>query len=237
MTLTVNDGKGHTDTDTVTATPTDPEASQVNYVGSASTAGTRTNHTVTIPSGVKEGDTMVLFLGAATSGTTYTGPSGWTLVDGATGTNGMAGRAWTKQATSADEVANAKVTVTQSSTTAIKSDLTVAAYRGTDGITPIASSAAKIDNSAGSAHTSPTVTATDDKDWLVTYWADRSNDATGWLDLVGATQRLEGTPGSGNAHVVGLLADSGGPVAAGARGGLTATANGTGTAEPASASC
>ena len=85
-----------------------------------------------------------------------------------------------------------------------KSDLTVAVYRGTDGTTPIASSAVKIDNLAGSAHTSPTVTATEDTNWLVTYWVDRSNDATGWLDLVGATQRLEGPPSdTGSAHVDG----------------------------------
>ena len=111
-----------------------------------------------------------------------------------------------------------------------KSDLTVAVYRGTDGTTPITSSAAKIDNVAGSAHTSPAVTATGNTDWLLTYWADRSNDATGWLDLVGPTQRVEGAPSdTGNAHITALLADSGGPVSAGAQGELTATANGTGS--------
>jgi hypothetical protein len=227
VTLTVNDGKGHIGTDTVTATTTDPTASQVAYVGSASTAGTRIKHRVTLPSSVKAGDTMVLFLGAATSGTTYTGPSGWTLLESVTGTNGMAGRAWTRTATSSDLAST--VEVTSSASVGIKSDLSVAVYRGTDSTTPIATSAARIDNSAGSAHTSPTVTATADRDWLVTYWADRSNDATGWLDLVGATQRLEGPPSSGSAHVVGLLADSDGPVSAGAQGGLTATANGTGS--------
>ncbi len=230
VTLTVNDGQGHSDTDTVTANPTDEgdPVSNVTYVGSASSAGNRINHAVTLPSGVQEGDTMLLFLGAASSGPTYNGPSGWTLVDGATGTNAMATRVWTKTATAADEAANVKVTVTSSATSAIKTDLTVAVYRGTDGTTPIASSAAKIDNAAGSAHTSPGVTATDNTSVLVTYWADRSNDTTAWLDLVGPTQRLEGLPSdSGSAHVTALLADSDGPVSAGAQGELTATANGT----------
>ena len=72
VTLTVNDGQGHIDTDTVTA-PTDDgdPASQVTYVGSASSAGNRSTHTVTLPSGVNEGDTMVLFLGAASIAPTY----------------------------------------------------------------------------------------------------------------------------------------------------------------------
>ena len=228
VTLTVNDGQGHSDTDTVTANPTDegdPD-SNVTYVGSASSAGNRVNHTVTLPSGVHEGDTMVLFLGAAAIGPTYTGPTGWTSVDGATGSTLMVARAWTKTATSADAAANVKVQVTSSSIS--KSDLTVAVYRGTHGTTPIASSAAKIDNAAGSAHTSPAVTATGNTDWLLTYWVDRSNDATGWLDFVGPTQRLEGLPSdTGSAHITALLADSGGPVSAGAQGELTATANGT----------
>ncbi len=226
VTLTVNDGKGHIGTDTVTATATDPAASQVAYVGSASSAGNRSTHSVTLPSGVKEGDTMVLFFGAASIAPTYGAPSGWTLLQSATGTSAMAARAWTKTATAADAAGNVKVGFTSSA--AAKSDLTVAVYRGADGATPIASSAAKIDNAAGSAHTSPTVTATDDTSWLVTYWADRSSDATGWLDLVGATQRLEGAPSdTGSAHVTGLLADSNGSVAPGEQGGLTATANGT----------
>ena len=225
--LTVSDGQGHTDTDTVTANPTDEgdPVSNVTYVGSASSAGTRTTHTVTLPGGVKAGDTMVLLLGAANSTASYTGPSGWTPLASATGTTAMATRAWTRTATAADEAANVKATVTSSATSS--SDLTVAVYRGTDGTTPIADSAAKIDNAAGSAHTSPAVTASDDTDWLLTYWADRSNDTTGWMDLVGPTVRLEGLPSStANYHVTALLADSNGPVGAGPQGELTATANG-----------
>jgi hypothetical protein len=138
----------------------------------------------------------------------------------------MATRAWTKTATTADTAAGAKATVTSSAYT--KSDLTVAVYRGTDGTTPISSSAAKIDNAAGSAHTSPAVTATGDTDWLVTYWADRSNDTTGWTAPVGPTVRHEGpTTDTSTAHVTALLADSNGPVSAGPQGELTATANGT----------
>ncbi len=228
VTLTVNDGQGHSDIDTVTANPTDEgdPVSNVTYVGSAATNGNRTSHTVTLPSGIEVGDTMVLLLGAASSGPTYDGPAGWTLLESETGTSAMAVRAWTKTATSADIVANVKATVTSSAFS--KSNLTVAVYRGTDGTSPIASSAAKIDNAAGSAHTSPGVTATDNTSVLVTYWADRSNDTTAWLPLVGPTERYEGpSTDTTSAHVTALLADSNGPVSAGAQGELTATANGS----------
>jgi PKD repeat protein len=228
VTLTVDDAHGHTATDTTTVNPTDPvgdPASNVVYVGSASTAGNRMTHAVTLPAGVNVGDTMVLFFGAASIVPTYTGPAGWTLVETKDGSSSMVGRAWTKTATAADTVANAKVTVTSSATA--KSDLTVAVYRGTDGTTPIASSASKIDNAAGAAHTSPAVNATGDTDWLLTYWADRSNATTGWTAPAGPTVRRAGLPSdAGSAHVTALFVDSNGPVAPGAQGELTATANG-----------
>ncbi len=231
VTLTVDDGHGHTDTDTVEVNPIDPDAdpvSHVAFVGTASTVGNRTTHRVTLPGGVNGinvGDTMLLFLGAASTGRTYTDPAGWTLLASGDGTTAMGARVWTKTATAADRLGNVSVTTTSSAIT--KSDLTVAVYRGTHGTTPIASSASKIDNAAGAAHTSPAVTATGDTDWLVTYWADRSNTTTGWAAPAGQSVRWPGQASdTGSAHVIGLLADSGGPVAAGARGQLTATANG-----------
>jgi PKD repeat protein len=231
VTLTVNDGHGHTSTDTQTANPTDPgvdPVSNVAFIGAASTSGNRTLATVTLPSGVHVGDTMVLFFGAASITPTYTGPSGWTEIENKNGSSAMALRAYTKTATAADTAANVKVTVTASAIA--KSDLTVAVYRNTDGTTPIAVSASKIDNAAGAAHTSPSVTSSGSTNWLLTYWADRSNTSTTIAAPTGPnapTVRAQGLPSdTGSAHAVGLFADSNGPVAAGAQGQLTATANG-----------
>ena len=168
---------------------------------------------------------MVLFFGAASIAPTYTGPNGWTLLETQTGSTAMTLRVWTKKAVAADEVDGLKVTVTSSA--AAKSDLSLAVYRGTDGTTPIAVSASKVDNAAGAAHTSPTVTSTGSTNWLVSYWADRSNTSTAWAAPAGVTVRQPGIPSdTGSAHAIGLLADSNGPVASGAQGGLTATANG-----------
>ena len=154
VTLTVDDGHGRTNSATATAHPIDPNAepvSYISYVGSASSAGNNTIRTVTLPSGINVGDTMVLFLGAASITPTYTGPAGWTLLDSKDGATAMAARAWTRTATEADTGANVRVSVTSS--VAAKADLTVAVYRGTHGTTPIASIASKIDNTPGAAHT------------------------------------------------------------------------------------
>ena len=75
----------------------------------------------------------------------------------------------------------------------VKSDLTVAAYRGHDGTTPIAASASKTDNVTGATHVSPAVTATDDTSWLVTYWADKSDSTTGWTAPASQTVRRAAT--------------------------------------------
>ena len=69
--------------------------------------------------------------------------------------NGIVTRAWTKTATASEP------SVVVTSTSAAKSDLTVAAYRGVNGTTPIAASASKTDDAAGAGHISPAVTATD----------------------------------------------------------------------------
>ncbi len=228
VTLTVDDGHGNTATDSKTASPTDPvvnPVSNVAFVGAASNAGNSTARTVTLPAGVQPGDTMLLFLGAASSGRTYTAPAGWALLESREGTSAMGVQAWTKKATVADTAANAKVTVTISGTT--KAELTLGVYRGTDPTTPIAASASKIDNAGGAAHTSPAVTATASTNWLVTYWADRSNTTTAWTAPAAVSVRWPGNPAdTSSAHAIGLLADTNGPVAAGAQGELTAVANG-----------
>ncbi len=113
------------------------------------------------------------------------------------------------------------------STGYVKSDLTVVAYRGTDGAAPIAAFDSKVVNTAGAAHTSPSINAPDGTGWLVTYWADRSDNTTGFTAPTGPTVRevqLDRTS-TGTAHITALLADSNGPVSAGPQGQLTATAN------------
>jgi PKD repeat protein len=219
VTLTVNDGHGHTATDTASVNPSGTApVSHVAFVGVNSSNGNRTSHTTALPSGVQAGDTLVAFFTANSNTPTYTAPAGWTLLETKDG-NGVVARAWTKTAAATDT----SVAVTSSGFA--KSDLTVAAYRGLDGTPPIAASASKTDDAAGAAHISPAVTATDGTSWLVSYWADKSTDTTGFSAPAGQTVRRAVATTSSTGHITALLVDGNAPVAAGARGQLTATAN------------
>src|SRR5689334_12107712 len=77
-----------------TASAADPVLS---FVASASNAGNRTAHSVTVPAGVQAGDTLVLFITTNSGTAALTGPAGWTLLQSQTG-GSTSGRAWTKQA-------------------------------------------------------------------------------------------------------------------------------------------
>ena len=82
-------------------TPAHAAAADLSYVGSASTAGNRTAHTVVVPTAVKAGDTLVLSLAANSVTGTVTTPAGWTLLQSTEG-NAVRGRPYTKQAVAAD---------------------------------------------------------------------------------------------------------------------------------------
>ena len=221
VTLTVTDTKGNTGTATTTVNPTapgGPGVTKITFVG----AETDTDRTTDVPAGVNVGDTLVAFFFANSQNYTYTGPSGWTLVKGDDG-NDFAGRVWTRTATAADAAPGATVTVDFAGTTGVpKTDLTVAAYRGTDATTAIAASAVKLDTDGGTAHVSPTVTAAAGTGWLVSYWADKTSSAPGWTGPAGQSKRADST-GSGGGRVAAILTDSNGAVPAGSAGGLTAT--------------
>ncbi len=227
VSLTVDDGHGHTDTAATTVEATqaqqDEQVSTIAFVGANATNGNRVTHSAPIPAGVGVGDTLVAFFTANSTSPTYTDPEGWTPLESQDG-SGIVARAWTRTATAEDLLAGAKVTVTSSGYA--KSDLTVAAYSGTDAGSPVTASAVDVDNTTGAAHTTPTVTATGSTGWLVSYWSDKSSDTDDWTAPAGQTRRAS-SAGSGSGHVAALLTDGDGPVDPGTRGDLTATANST----------
>ena len=68
-------------------------------------------------------------------------------------------------------------------------------------------------------HTTPTVEAAAG-DWAVSYWADKSSATTAFTLPSEVTQR-QATCGANAGRVCSVLADSGGPLAAGTYGGLS----------------
>ncbi len=223
VTLTVTDDDGLTGTTTRTANPSDG-ASPVTLVASTSTTGNRQNHQVTVPGSVQAGDLLLVFLVANTTTPTYSTPAGWTQIEAAAG-DGTVGRLYSRVATAGD----AGSTVTVVSSGYAKDVMSIVAYRGANGTTPVADSAVALQTSSTAAHVTPGAIAPDGAHWLVSFWADKSSGTTSWTLPPGAVQRSTAS-GSGSGHISGVVADSFGPVPSGPTGGLTATADAAGTA-------
>nr|WP_246280451.1 PKD domain-containing protein [Nocardioides daedukensis] len=207
--LTVTDDRGGSDTVERVVNVAAGTASSVSFVASTSSNMNSATPAVTVPSGVQAGDQLMLF----GSGTDLGVPSGWTLVDSRTA-SGMESHVWTRRATGAD--AGTTVTIP---TTFGKTVLVLAAYRGVDGASPVAAIASTTDT--GTSHTSATVNAPENA-WVLQFWSDKSSGTTTW-NLPGTIAERERSIGSGSGRKSAVLADSNGGVAAGVRGGVTAT--------------
>jgi hypothetical protein len=124
---------------------------------------------------------------------------------------------WTKAAAAGD----AGRAVVAPLTGGAKSTLTVGAWSGgleTPGLEVDSAS----DTVKRTVRTTPGVTVPEGA-WVASYWADKSGTSTGWTTS-GATTRA-GACGTLAGHVCSLLADSGGPLPAGAAGAVDAATN------------
>ena len=193
-------------------------ANAISFVAAATTNANRTSHQVRIPTGVQAGDTLLLMM-ATNANSTLSNPAGWSLLRSIDNSSAQ-GRVWSRTATAAD--AGALVTVTSS--VFVKSDLTVAAYRGTAS-TPIAASAIAVSVNAGSSHPTPVVTLSQAGGTLVNYWADKSGDGTALTPSAtptGTHTTRSTSNGSGGGRITALLTDYT-PTTTGTNGALTAT--------------
>jgi hypothetical protein len=206
-----------------TANAADPVLS---LAATASNAGSRTAHSVTVPAGVQAGDTLLLFITTNSGTAALTGPAGWTLLQSQTG-SATSGRAWTKQATASD--AGSTVSVS-SGTTTIKDAMSVAAYRSAGG-TPSVTASASSPGAAGTSFTTPSVAVAQAGSWLVSSWSEKSSTASTWTAPAGTTNR-QAPAATGGGKVSSLLGDSNGPVATGTAAGRTATSSVAGGAAP-----
>ncbi|MFL6098639.1 MAG: PKD domain-containing protein [Actinomycetales bacterium] len=220
--VTVTDNVGATATATASANPSVPHQN-IGFDGAASftKSGTSTG-TVTVPSTVQTGDVMVLFQSISSTSLTATDPAGWTPIATKSSGSGILTTAYTKVATASD--AGSPVTVSWSGSG--KVTMSVAAYSGVSPSAPVGAFATAVDGSS-SSHTTPTVTVPQVDSWVISYWTDKSTTApTFWTspgDVTVRATQLGGNTGS----LSGLLADTGGPVAAGSYGGKTASVSST----------
>ena len=217
VTLTVSDGQA-SDSATRQVSPS-PEstAGTITHVASASTAGNRPGHSVTVPGSVLPGDRLVLFLVTnTTSGVLADDLSGWTPLETREG-SGIRGRSWTRTATAAD----AGRTVTVTSDTYIKSTMMVSAYRST-GPAVVSASAAGGSDSPATSHTTPATSVLSAGSWLVSVWGEKSSTDTTWTLPGDVTSRTRASA-SGTGKVSAVLGDSGAGLPVGPQGGRTAT--------------
>lgn len=215
--LTVVDASSLTGTATrsLTIVSKEPEPSEVAYVDSASTSRTGLFQNVVIPASVQPGDTMLLFLGIASTGT-ITDPQGWQPLDTRDG-GSLRTRVWHKVATTSD----AGATVTVALGASIKGNLMVAAYRGAKADPPAFASEAATANTTTRA--TPMVSVASPGSWAVSYWAHRDSTSTMLTPESTVQTRNSGTQ-TGGGRVTTLVADSAAPVAVGPYGGALATA-------------
>lgn len=219
VSLTVTDNTGQTDTVSHQVPVTDGSTdSNVSFVGAHSISGGAVkSEQVPVPAGAQAGDVLVVFFASTGAWTGPTGVTGLTSL-GTFTTNANTSTAWTKVLTAAD----LGKTVRMDATTYHKGVLDVAVYSGVNAAAMVAAHGS---DTSRAAHTAPAATAPAGA-WVLTYWTDKSDATTSWTAPAAVTSR-DTVAGTGAGRYSSLVVDSGGPVAAGAYGPLTATANST----------
>lgn len=217
--LTVTTAAGATATVTHQVTTTAPPVGSPEFVDVSTSTANATQHRVTVPAGVRAGDTLLLTAAVNTTAATVTPPAGWTELE-SVANGSVRAVLWTRQAEAGD--AGGPVTVALSGTA--KADVVLSAYRSAHGGTRVLASAGVTIDAASDSYTAPTLTTTAPA-VQVSYFAGKSSSPIGWLAPAGREQRTL-TEGTGGGRMAGTLLDTGSPVPAGDLPGATATASG-----------
>ena len=204
--------------DSATATYEDPPPpSPLAFRAVASTSGNRPSHTVTVPSGVQDGDVLIMAISVNNAIQTISNPAGWTVLD--TQADGsMQTRVWYRVA-----AGDAGSTVTITLGARQKADIVIAGYSGADTANPILGHAVAGQAGSSTTHVTPTLVTPIDGGLIVSYWGEKNSSTTS-MTTTDATVRHANSMSGGGA-ITALLADSNDGVTAGTHGGLAATAN------------
>ncbi|MGP4989627.1 PKD domain-containing protein [Glutamicibacter ardleyensis] len=222
ITLVVTDDSGETNELTqpvsVVEDPGPVPGNDVTFVDSAANSGTTNaqTHSVTLPSGIEQGDLLVAVLSVNSGSSALSTPDGWELRANAT-TASMSGAVYSKIA----EAADAGSTVSVNAGAYVRGSLSVAGYR--DATVQAASFAMQAQSGSSAQHSTPQM-ASQNSSWLLSYWADKTGSTTSWSVPDDTVARQTGA-GTGGGHLSWLLADSDGPVGSSTAGGLVATAD------------
>jgi hypothetical protein len=218
----VRDPSGAASVATTTVTVTSVPAAPLAFRGVSTASANATAVNPRVPTSVQPGDALLLFVAANRSDTTLQAPAGWQSL-GRRVDESMQSQLWVRVAQAGD----AGVTVRTTSTATTKMTAQVLAYSGTHAVQPVAVAASTAEARKSAAHTTPVVT-TSPSAWVVSLWANKSSNTTGWTAPASvAVRQFQATSGSG--RVTSLVADSGAPVGVTSAGGLTAVASQSGS--------
>jgi PKD repeat protein len=227
VTLTVTDDSGGID-EKVAEITNGTGSTLVAFRKAVSTAKRGKGAVVTVPAGVAGGDALLLFASVAPGDAAFDGPSGGVTGWEALGTRkagNVKTRLWATVAAPGD--AGDKVRVQFDSTEDIS--LVLVAYSGTDTSQPVLAWSKAGKATPTSAHVTPSVTASVNHGWLVSYWANVSGGTTTWTVPGGDTARAA-TKGPSSLHVTAALSDGATAYPMGTFGSKTAIADDDGPA-------
>lgn len=218
--LTVVDSDGLADTTQRTVAVDDSPTSAITFVGQGTANANNLTHRVAVPAAVEAGDALILAIGSNTSATLSnpSGVTGWSLLR-SIANDGTVTNVWSKVASASD----AGRTITINASTLSKANLVVAAYRGTAATNPVQAIAGVAETVSRATHTTPVLSATGEGSYAVWYWTHKDS-ATQTLGVPAGVTARSNSSQTGSGRVTGLLADSGGSVAAGELAGRTASA-------------
>ena len=192
------------------------------FRASAEAHATTGDLTITIPNTVQAGDLLLLVAGMNNAGNAaydWSTPSGWTKKDDRSVGANMYCAVYAKTATSGD----AGAALTLASATTGKSCAVLAAYSGCDQSAPIDVVAGFTETTSTVSHATPTVSTTQDQDWIIIAAVQSDSSSDTWSAATGYTKRQDSTDNVNvSGHVVATLQDKG-PESVGSYGGETIT--------------
>ncbi len=196
-----------------------PSAAALAFRAAAQTNANSTVPAVTVPSSVQVGDGTLLFVTVNDAAPTVGPPSGsgWRLAASKSGST-MQTQLWARTAQAGDAGSVVQVPIS----TLAKSAVQLLAYSGVTGSAWVDAAVPMIDGTTASIRTTPKVTAGSSGITLVSYWANKSSADNGWTADPSLGVRCQ-TTGTDSGRITSLVGDTG-PVGAGVRGQLTATA-------------
>ena len=219
--LTVTDDSGQTHSRSQLVTAGDPGA--VTFRAARAVSARAFVHRITVPAAVRGGDGLLAALTLNNPSRQVTTPDGWSLVDSVAGTR-MKTLVWQRVA----DASTAGSTVRFALDARAAGTTSLLAYQGTSAAGPVGALASAAEQLTGRTHSTPSLDLGSDGAPVVSYWSNRSDTTVGW-EVPAQLAVRSSSAGTGTAHTSAVAADSGGPVPAGATGGVTATASSAGT--------